>query len=394
MNKKRWLFVIVPILLVSVLYPLWRYYSYSGPDVGGRCHTGKLLNFTCLHPQIDDIIKRFHDRRHSLNPRDLRGHFSLMPGGNTDLYGSADMAYLLWITGELEERTTPRGRAEWIALIQSFQNPDTGLFDRLDKPEESVIHATAFATAALKLLGSGPLYPHRWADRFFSSPGAVARWLEAFGWNEVWSGSHNAGAAAAVIDAPHGTGLPHPWKKWVVVAFTERVDRRTGFWKRGILDRVNRKVTTIDLGGAAHFWWIYLHTDTPVPFPEKVITGILGLQKSSGLWGTRLFNGALPQGIDFDAINGMRIAWRYTSPAFRKKQREKIIGALDRYACAAHYHLAAGDSLTKLFTKTHKMVGTFNALAELDLFYRELTGERKLILVRPLRSSLDTAAWQ
>ena len=303
-------------------------------------------------------------------------------------------SYILWILGELEERTTPAGRAEWAAFINSFQNPETGLFDKSGKSEESVVHATAFATAALKLLGHRPRYPLKWAEKVFESPASIERWLDAFYWNQIWTGSHEAGAAAAVLDAPWGLKLPPRWQQWLLEALDRRVDPATGFWKQGITDRVIKSATTVDLGGAAHFWWLYRRIGRPIPHPEKVLTGIMSLQKKSGIWGNRLFNGPLPQGIDLDAINGMRLAWKELEPGTKAKHRERLVRVLEKYACALQYHLGPQDSLLRLFKKAHKLVGTLNAMAELDLFYRELTGKSILTTPKPLRSSLEKVAWQ
>jgi hypothetical protein len=387
--------IIISVLIIIILAPffLYRYYMYSGP-VPENCPPDEVYRLDLFYFQIDTYLKRFHSGQHDFNPKDIRGHFSITPNKETDLYGSSDMAYILWILDEIDERTTPEGRAEWAAVIQRFQNPQTGRFDRGNLSGESTTHATAFATGALVLLGSRPRYPHRWAESIFNSPESIERWLDSFYWHEVWSGSHEAGAAAALLDAPQGVSVPPAWKEWVLQAFSKRVDERTGFWKEGIADCILRDATTIDLGGAAHFWWIYMRLKQPIPYPEKVIDNILSLQKESGIWGTRLFNGALPQGIDFDAINGLRLAYRALPPEIREQKRERIVAALNRYACIAHYHLNAPGSVNRLFTKTHKMVGTLNALAELNLFYEELTGRQKIITPRQWRSVMSKITWQ
>jgi hypothetical protein len=175
---------------------------------------------------------------------------------------------------------------------------------------------------------------------------------------------------------------------------TEKLDHQTGFWKNGVFDRIWRAPTTIDLGGAAHFWWIYHHLGHPIPYPEKVISNILALQSESGLWGTRLFNGAYPQGIDFDALCGLRLAWLQLPEEARSARRSQILAALDRYACAADAHLNSEGSVERLFHTSHKLVGTLNALAELDLLHQMLTGAPKLETPEPLRSALTEVAWQ
>jgi hypothetical protein len=158
--------------------------------------------------------------------------------------------------------------------------------------------------------------------------------------------------------------------------------------------RNGRRPTTIDLGGAAHFWWVYHHLGRPIPHPEKVVASIVALQRETGLWGTRLFNGAYPQGIDFDALNGLRLAWPQLSEEARSARRSQTVATLDRYACAADAHLNADESVERVFRTSHKLVGTLNALAELDLLYRTLTGSPKLETSTRLRSALTRVAWQ
>jgi hypothetical protein len=386
--------LIVALLLGLGLFAAHRYAWYSGPYVLDACESSRRPRLDGFLPQIEPFLRRFRDPRAAYDPHDLRGRFSVRAGEHTDLYGSADMVFVLWILDELDDRTTGRGRWEWASVIRSFQDPRTGLFEAGEAAAEGTMHATAFATAALELLGFRPLHPHAWAERRFASREAIRRWVDSFEWHQIWSGSHELGAAAAVIDAPQGIRLPSEWADWTVEAFTERLDEKTRLWKNGLLDRVWRRPTTIDLGGAAHFWWIYHHLGRPIPHPERVVASILFLQRETGLWGTRLFDGASPQGIDFDALNGLRLAWAQLSEEARAARRGQIVAALDRYACAAEAHLDADASVERLFRTSHKLVGTLNALAELDLLYTALTGGRKLETPAPLRSALTRVAWQ
>ena len=386
------LFVILVVLVAA--YAAYRYAWYSGPYVLDRCEPSRRLNLDGFFSQIEPFLQRFHEDRASFDPRDLRGRFSSRAGGDIDLYGSADMVFVLWILDELETRSTDPGRREWASVIQAFQDRRTGLFEPGPAAAESTMHATAFATAALKLLGSRPRHPHSWAEPLFADRKAIRRWIDSLDWRQIWTGSHELGAVAAIIDAPEGIDLPPEWAGWTLEAFAEKLDDETGFWKNGPLDRIWRRPTTIDLGGAAHFWWIYHHLGHPIPYPEKVISGALALQRRTGLWGTRLFNGAYPQGIDFDALNGLRLAWSQLPDENRSVRRDEIVAALDRYSCAAEAHLDSAGSVERLFRTPHKLVGTLNALAELDLLYRTLTGAPKLETSRQLRSALTEVAWQ
>ncbi len=326
--------------------------------------------------------------------RALQGAFSSRPGAAPDLYGACDAAFALWILGELDARSDADGRRAWAARIAAFQDPDRGWFDRSLLPGHGVPHATAFATAALRLLGEAPDHPLRYAEVLFADRAAVDAWLEGFRWGQIWTGSHAAGAAAAVLDAPRGVVLPEDWTRQLLAALSERVDPRTGFWKRAPHDRLWRRPTAVDLGGAAHFWWLYDRLGQPVPHPERVIDGILGLQRRSGLWGSRVFGGAFPHGLDLDALHGLRVAWRAADAGFRASCHSRLLAGLARYAAAADRLLNPPGAVERWFRGPHKLVGTLNALAELDALFRELGGDSPLVTPRPWRSTLRVVTWQ
>ncbi|MDJ0866896.1 MAG: hypothetical protein QNK03_12360 [Myxococcota bacterium] len=344
--------------------------------------------------QLEAFPERFRDPAHGHAPDDLRGRFSSRPGGTSDLYGAADLVFVLWIQGRLDERTTRAGREAWVAHLQSFQHAETGWFPPGGLAGHGRPHATAFATAALKLLGAQPRHRFAWAADRFGAQSAVERWLDSLRWSQIWTGSHAAGAAAALLDAPGHAALPAAWRDWLLDALTSRVDAATGLWKRGPLDAIVRAPTTIDLGGAAHFWWLFDRGGRPIPRPARALESILRLQRRSGLWGSRLFGGAYPQGIDFDAIQGMRLAWDALGPGRREALRPRIGAALDRYARAAGRHCNAPEFVARRSRTSHKLVGTLHAIAELALLSEQLDGRVRVRTPRPWRSALTVVAWQ
>ena len=356
------------------------------------------LDFTAFAAQARAFLAGFQRPPRPLEAGGLDGAFASAANGGADLYGAADAAYALWILGELEPLTDSEGRAAWAERIRQHQDPDDGWFDRALLPGHGVPHATAFATGALRLLGSAPATPLRYAERLFADRASIDDWLDGFRWTQIWTGSHAAGAAAAVIDAPDGVALPREWGATVLDALEARVDARTGLWKRASHDRVLRRPTTLDLGGAAHFWWLFDRLGRPIPSPERAIESILALQRRTGIWGSRLFGGRFPQGIDFDALHGLRIAWRSLpadlSAARREALADRIRASLDRYARAAHAWLTPAGAVARLFPAPHKLVGTLDALAELELAAHAIVGESRVGAPRPLRSALTRVSWQ
>lgn len=398
MKRRGWIIVgAIVVAIIVAAFGVYRYFWYSGPVP--KSEIDPPYDLSGFEAQLEGFLEAYHDPAYPFDPSDLRGHFSIDAGGETDLYGSTDVAYILWITGQLRERTTVAGRAEWAALINSFQNPDSGLYDRGNDSGESTTHATAFATAALRLLGHSPAVPHRWAEERFADRSSIEAWLDEFGWNQIWSGSHEAGAVAAVLDAPGGISLPVGWQREVIDALEDRIDPRTGYWKNGVLDVVLRRPNTIDLGGAAHFWWLYDRIGVAIPYPEKAIRGILRTQKRSGIWGTRLFNAPIPQGIDFDAINGYRLAYSALSTVERSagsgaELRESIIDSVYRYARAVDMHLSTSGSMQELYHSTHKLVGLLNAIAETNALCEQLGIAPVFETEGEWRSALEVVTWQ
>lgn len=393
-SLKLKLVVSLLVILIIGIWGVYQHYFDYGPDLELDSCSNSQYGLQIFAGEIETFIKKFHDPAIAFKANDLRGEFSIHEGQSADLYGASDLVYILWITGELQERTNEQGRAEWAELLRSYQDSETGLFSRNIVAGESITHATAFATAALRLLGSKPQYPHQWADEIFNSKASIDKWLDSFNWHEIWTGSHEMGRAAALIDAPAGVDLPDGWRDWLIEAMTARNDPKTGFWKNGIMDFVLVDTTTIDLGGAAHFWWIYHHLGQPIPHPEKVIDGIISLQKKSGIWGNKLFNGPFPQGIDFDAVNGFRYAYGALPVEKQSQYREKILKSLNIYACAVNRFLNQPGAIHRYYHSAHKLVGTLNAIAETNQLHIQLTGTPIFLLPKNWQSTLNVISWQ
>ncbi len=387
--------LVVFLLLAMGAYAAYRHAWYAGPDFLDRCDPQRSPTLETFLSQIVPFLQRFHDPRAEFDPHDLRGHFSTRPGGNTDLYGSADVAYRVVDPGRAR-KPHHRGGTPGVGVGDPVVpgsahrplRPGRGRQRERD-PRHRLRHGGA------RTAGLPPAPSPRVGRGAVRQPGGhspLGRLLSVVadldGLSRAGSGRRADRCAARDSISRRSGPSGRCWR------LTERLDDETGFWKNGPLDGIWRRPTTIDLGGAAHFWWIYHHLGQPIPHPEKAVAGILALQRKTGLWGTRLFNGAYPQGIDFDALNGLRLAWMQLSEEARSEWRSRILAALDRYACAANAHLDAEGSVERLFQTPHKLVGTLNALAELDLLYRTIAGRPKLETPTRLRSALTRVAWQ
>lgn len=357
-----------------------------------------------FYRQIWPFLERFYDSDEPFDNNDLRGKFSSEPGGRWDVYGATDVAYISWILDELETRSTEEGRRDWAKTIQSCQSESTGKFDACDeKLSESATHATAMATAGLKLLGDfKPLYKYTWLGALLKDRRSIEDWLNSFNWNLIWVGSHEIGAAAALLDNPNGgrnVGIDPQWDRWISRFLQNNANPNNGFWMLGL----NRWFsTTVDLGGASHFHWVLHELDQPIPYPENLVRTILDLQSSSGWWGNELLGGNFPQGIDFDAFISMRLAIEQDNRlppgerAISADTRERVLKSMQRYACSATRTLNADGAVDEYFKTPHKLVGTLNTIAELNLLHTLIVGSPAIRTPydTPWRSTLTVVTWQ
>ena len=113
--------------------------------------------------------------------------------------------------------------------------------------------------------------------------------------------------------------------------------------------------------------------------PTAVIERIVDAQTESGLWGSTLLNGAIPQFIDIDAINGLRFAYSQLAKPEQAAVKMKIANSLEKFACKANDMLNKPGSVDYHYGDgPHKLVGALTALAELDQLWTEMFGKRRL----------------
>lgn len=378
-----WLFIVMVIFYGRA--------GRAGQEVDRTSGAYAPYDFSGLSEQLVSYLERYHDPAFKYDPQDLRGRFSYQSGKGYDLYGSTDMAYLLWTIGELDERTTLQGRREWAALIQDFQDPQSGWFNRGNETLHFKSHATAYATGALVLLGSKPLHPFTWAGRMTNSEKDMADWLGQIWWDLVWVGSHEGGGVAAAL-AMTGQATEE-WYGWYLDWLDQEANPDTGMWQRAFYNTLLKKPNRIDLGGAAHFWWIYQVKQRPLPYPEKVIDTCLGLQLDSGLWDEKPRKGDFPYCINLDAINGINAAYFQLLASGREYRTEDIARAYDKYLRRCWEVLCARGSVEKLYTNSHDLPGALVGIAEADEFFKKTAGKSRDKTERSWRSVLEVICW-
>ena len=370
------------LLLVS-LFPLF-----------ARAGSQEQYNLDGFYQQVDGWIYAHCDPRYRKNfdARNLTGHFSYQPGGKQDLYGSVDVVYLIFGLGEMEDRTTLAGRAEWAKVIQGYQDPETGWFKFGNETPHFKAHATAYAVAGLKLLGAKPLYPLRDAQKITRSKEATDRWLKSILWDYIWVGSHQGGGIASSLQM---TGeADDNWFKIYFDWLDARQDPDTGLWQLAFWNAFHKKPTRQEMGGAPHFWWVYSHQSRSLQYPEKIIDTCLGLQLPNGMWDDKKIKGIFqPYCINLDAlwsINRSRVQLEKQGKNYREDDMER---AFEKALAQITQSLNRPGSLQILYQDSHKLPGAIASLAEIDEYFQKSKGKTKIKTKKPLKQVLDYVSW-
>lgn len=316
----------------------------------------------------------------------LTGNFALYPGQSSpDLYGMIDSAYILYILGRLDSKTSSASRKLWAERILDCQD-QTGWFSKHNLRGHSREHATAYAIGALKLLEfeSGERYLERMKPLSALRP--ITRDYEAFrdwimhmgfrfslrgliqknlGWHYIWRGSHVGGGVAAILGMigpmlerwfPDGVTVDQ-WFSWYFDWLDVEANPRTGYWQRAFWNRITEKPTVIDLGGAAHFLWIYDAYGHSVPHPEKTIMSTMSLQNPDGLYSDHPFC------IDLDGNFCLIRPYLQLPQQLRKKYTARVSQAVENNFVGVLESLTE-QPLGEIYSDLHGLPGALTALVE------------------------------
>ena len=188
-----------------------------------------MLDIRDLVNQIEATVQRHNLERVGVYGRWLWQN----PARDRDLgpneYGCADAANILYTIGRFPQE--PVERAEWIATLQAFQDPVTGLFNEKTHYQ---FHTTAHCIAALELFDARPLYPLQEMARFGTKK-ELETFLEGLDWKErPWGESHKgAGLYAARLLAGEASA---EWSEWYFAWLWENFDERTGLLRKGCVE--------------------------------------------------------------------------------------------------------------------------------------------------------------
>jgi hypothetical protein len=296
------------------------------------------------------------------------GRYARAPGQTTtELYGVADMACNLYTLNELHPSEKERG--EWLAAFQEFQNPETGWLREKD-PTHDPLHNTAFALAAMQLLDLTPHHPVKMEAKYTD----IRAFLETIDWrNEVYSGSHRGAGIGSIYALVPELGTP----AWFAEYF--RFCDSLFDPNNGLMGRDKPPGGDADqIGGTFHYHFIYSHFNRQMPYPEKRIDTVLGLQQPDGYW-----HPTNHLWMTLDPMYLMTRTLRQSPHRFADVQEcvRRIMRVLVRevYSADGRRQLLAGKMAA------HSLTAALSIAAEAQ----QVLGSHEIITEKPLKLVLD-----
>jgi len=327
---------------------------------------------------IDDLIEKIYEcvERHKLGI----GQYSrwLWADGNKrhtgiNEYGCADAANILFTIGRFP--SAPEERAEWVKVLQSMQNPETGMYH---EPTHRAIHSTAHCSAALELFDAEPLYKCRELEKYTDKE-ALYDFLEnGIDWQKnPWGESHNGAGLLPALDNTHMIDLE--WKNWYFDWIWEHTDSENGFVFYAKNGEPKQALLYQYMASGFHYLFNIEAEHRPLRYPEKIIDSCLTLI-NMGCCEENNYLHRRCEFIDIDVIYCLTRAMRQTPYRFDEGKK-----ALDSFAdeyIKMMYEIDTERDI--MFTDMHTLFAAVCCLAELQ---SALPG--KLLTTKPLKLVLD-----
>ena len=219
---------------------------------------------------IDGLIEKFYDsvQKHRLDEGKYCRWMWQNKEGTRNLgsseYGCADAANILYTIGRFETDHAKREAA--VKEMQSFQNPETGLFS---EPTHHYLHSTAHVSAALQLFDAKPLYPFYALEKYKTKEGLYDL-LENLEWKQdPWSQSHRGAGIYAAFACTGEASLE--WQKWYFDWLWKEADPETGMWRKGCIAAPGKAPAYHSMAGTFHYLFNTEHARQPIRYPEKLV---------------------------------------------------------------------------------------------------------------------------
>jgi hypothetical protein len=297
------------------------------------------------------------------------GRYPRQPGQTSPaLYGVSDMACSLYTIGALHP--SAKERSEWAAAFALFQNPSTGWFLEKDPKTLSPQHNTAFALGAMQLLDLDSPVPVVMEAQYAD----IRSYLNSLNWRTgVYQESHKGagiGSIYALVPALHST-------KW----FAEYFATCDALFdpNNGMMGKEKASTGDIDqIGGTFHYSFLYQYFNRHMPYPEKRIDAILGLQRPDGYW-----SGENHLWMTLDAIYLMTRSLRYAPHRY-----DDVCTSVRRIMKVLQQDVYSAEGRKKAFSANggvHSLTAATNIAAEAQQFL----GSKEVITDWPLKLVLD-----
>lgn len=325
--------------------------------------------------QLDSLLNavRATVKRHELEPGVYARYLWQNPEGKRKMganeYGCADAANILYILGDM-----PRDlqiRKSHVEQLQSFQDPQTGLFW---EGTHHALHCTAHCIAALELFDAGPKYPLTDLEKH-KAEGMLEDLLENLDWqNSAWSEAHQgAGIFAAMILTGNASAQ---WQDRYFGWLDANTDPEYGMSKAGTL-QVGEYAKCGHLNGWFHYLFNYNFAHRPFPRVNTLIDTVIDLYKNDEL------SDAFGNSVGFREIDWVFTLNRATmqSGYRREEAKDLMLVFAEKYI---PYLVSLDYQTDDSWNDLHRLFGAVCALAELQI---ALPG--KLHSLYPLKQILD-----
>ncbi|MBO4356415.1 MAG: hypothetical protein J5850_06145 [Clostridia bacterium] len=288
-------------------------------------------------------------------------------------YGCADAANILYTIGKFPRE--PEKRAEWIRVLQSMQNPETGMYR---EPTHHTIHTTAHCTAALELFDASPLYKCKYLEKCLTKEGLYDFLENDVNWQNPWGESHKG---AGILPALVNTGMVGAeWLDWYFDWMWENSDPDTGFFYYAKNGEPKKNKIHAYLAGGFHYMFNHEYERRPLRYPERIIDTCIYLI-DNGIENMEL--GGLLHNcgfIEIDVVYTLTRAMRYTPYRFYEG-KERLEFFAEKFF---DFMYSLDYEHDEFFNDLHALFGSVCCMAELQT---ALPG--KIKTTRPLKIVLD-----
>ena len=228
------------------------------------------------------------------------------------LYASIYAVMIEGILGVLNNRSKQE-RQEWADYLNSFQNPEDGLYYDPsllgDAYEHKGVwnegwgkhHLMGHMIIALARLGTTPKYPLKYLEKYFDQQYLIS-WMDSFDFaNDVWTVSNYFMNLYTVLEYVRdfiGDLRADISIKTMTAWIITHQNPETGMWHTSEWSELSHSEKLNVVRAAYHFYPLFEYERMPIPYSEKIVKNILPLQNSRGGWTVENGNSGACEDID------------------------------------------------------------------------------------------------